>query len=787
MGSAGLATAQTAPETPPATQVGPYQVQQTYSLGYRFGSIAGSAANYATFVNLQSGPRLLDGSLIARAAAGRGGWFDNLSLTTAGLGGDPQSVVRLHADQGKLYNFSGAWRRDENVFDYNLLSNPLNPASNTPAVGVGYTLHQLDLSHRMQDYELRLLPLARISFRLGYARNVQTGPAASTLHDNVDTQLEESYRTTMNSLRFGVDYKPFARTVLSYDQFFEYFKNDTVVAGVPTPYQLPNGTPVDLGFVFSGTTPCSNALNQATSPPTANPLCKGYLSYSQVAPARTSLPTERLSLHSDYWSQLALTASFSYNSGANTVANFSQTGNGLSSLTRATALTAATRASRVDAQGDGTAIWSLRSDLRLTDTFNLYRFENPGDYIYRSVTNFTQAPLTNGAASLLVPPAVFNSTNCPAPYTAATCPQHAAASVADLETGATYTFLGNNNLADTLMLDYDFSGWMGAHVGYRYSHQRVADGEADYITGDTYDPGSGAALAFRGSCALVKGMLPSACSLNPDGSVSFNPNLAALPPLVSQTANIHGNSLLFGAWARPSAKLRLGTDLAYSTADHSFDRIDPRTSQRYAAQAAYSPAAWATLSVDVDAYNAQDNAIDVHDFAHNRSYALAATLLPADKISFESGFTYNSIFSSALVCFTVGSAPSPSNSFACPVAGSPVKLAAIGSYSDLDHFVYADTVIRLVPRTTLRLGFAGSFTRGSSLLLDPLAPAGALQYDYLRPTAGVEFQMAPGTVFSGSWRNYDYGEPGGLPSGLAPFPLDNFHANLLTLSLRYSF
>src|SRR6185437_2903056 len=248
-------------------------------------------------------------------------------------------------------------------------------------------------------------------------------------------------------------------------------------------------------------------------------------------------------------------------------------------------------------------------------------------------------------------------------------------------------------------------------------------------------------------------------------------------------------------WQQPAVR-RLGPAQRQAPPGHRprllhrrpfFDRIDSRTSQRYAAQAAYSPAAWATLSVDVDAYNAQDNAIDVHDFAHNRSYALAATLLPADKISFESGFTYNSIFSSALVCFTVGSAPSPSNSFACPVAGSPVKLAAIGSYSDLDHFVYADTVIRLVPRTTLRLGFAGSFTRGSSLLLDPLAPAGALQYDYLRPTAGVEFQMAPGTVFSGSWRNYDYGEPGGLPSGLASFPLDNFHANLLTLSLRYSF
>ena len=789
LGCAGLCPGQAA--APPVTKIGAYQVQQTVDVGYRFSTIDGSTGNYATFVNLQSGPRLLDGSLLARATPGAGGLFDTLSLTTAGLGGDPQSVVRLHVDRGKQYDFSGTWRRDENIFDYNLLSNPLNPANNTPAVGIGYTLHELNLSHRLADYELRLLPLSRVSFRLGYARNVETGPADSSLHGYVDTQLEENYRTTMNSYRLGVDFKPVARTVISYDQFFEYFKNDTVVNGVPTPYQLSNGTAVGLGFVFTGTTPCSNALNTSTNPPTANPTCNGYLSYSQVAPLRTSLPTERLSLHSNYWRTLALTGSFSYNSGASTVANFNQYSNGLtnghSGASSGADLAASSQANRVDVQADGTAIWTIRSDLRLTDTFNLYRFENPGDYISSSATYFTQAPLTNGGGSLLVPYAVFSPATCPAPYTAATCPHHTTSSAADVATSANYSYLGDNNLSDTLLLNYDFSSWMGAHIGYRYSRQKVADGQATYVTGDTYDPGAGAALAYRGNCALVQGVLPSACTLNPDGSVSYDPGVTAMPPLVSEIANIHGNTLLFGGYARPSTKLRLSTDIEYYTADHSFARMDPRTSQRYAAQAAYTPVDWATLQADVEAYNGADNTLDVSALAHNRSYNVGATLLPTDKISLDTGFTYDSVFSSALVCFSLGSSPVPSNVFTCPVAGSPVSQGAIGAYSNADHFVYANTVIRLVPRTTVRLGFDGNFSRGSALLLNPLTPTGPLQYNYFRPTAGLDFQLAPGAVISGTWRGYDYGELGGLPAGLAPFPLDNFHANLVALAVRYSF
>ena len=183
---------------------------------------------------------------------------------------------------------------------------------------------------------------------------------------------------------------------------------------------------------------------------------------------------------------------------------------------------------------------------------------------------------------------------------------------------------------------------MGAHIGYRYNRQKVADGQPADVTGDTYDPGSGAALAHRGSCALVKGVLPAACTHN-------NPGVTALPPLAGKIANIHGNTLLIGGYARPSTKLRLSTDLEYYTADHSFARVDPR----------------------------------------------------------------------------------------------------------------------------------------SALLLNPLTPTGPLPYDYFRPTAGLDFQLAPGTVVTGTWlatfcwvapvgrlwAGFDWPTPLGLRGSAWPTPL----------------
>lgn len=787
---AGLCRPLRAQETtpPPATQVDGYQVQQTYDIGYRFSTIDGSAPNYDTFVNLQSGPRLLDGSLLMHAVTGQSGWFDNLSLTTFGLGGDPDEGAQLHIDQGKWFDFSASWRRDENVFGYNLLVNPLNPANNAPEVGVSTALHNLDLSHRISSYDLRLFPLSKLSVRLSYANNVQTGPATTTLHGNVDTQVLENYSTNMNSFQIGLDYKPVARTVISYDQFFEYFKNDTQATGVPYNYQLSNGVPVDLGFVFTGSTPCTGSiLSTTTTPPTVKPSCAGYLSYSQVNPQRTKLPTERLGLTSNYWKKISITGSYSYNYGVNTIDSYQILANGLTSVTRGTDTTGFTSADRVDVQGDGTLIWNVTSKFHITDVFNLYRFENPGDYLFGEQTYFAQAPLVSGTGSMLLPPALFNPTNCPAPYTAATCPQHTTSSAADYQTGATYNYLGNNQKTDELLFSYDFASWWGGRIGYRYNNQKVAEGSASFVTGDVYDPGSGASLADRGNCALVSGKLPAACTANADGSVTYNPGVVPVPTAWAEAANIQGDSLIVGAWVRPAAVIRLNTDMEFYSADQAFDRIDPRQEQKYLFQGLMTPAPWFTLNATVNAEEQEDNVIYVDQLAHNRLYTLIGTFLPADKVSFDLGFTYDNVYSQAIECFSLGTSPVPAGVGACPVPNSPVTQGALATYSDMDHYFYVNAVAHPIPRVSMHLGFAGSYTRGSTLLLDPLAPSGTLEYDYLRPTGGLSVDLVHGVAFTGDWGFYDYGQIGAFPVGLAPIPGENFHANLVTLAMRYSF
>jgi hypothetical protein len=771
---------------PPVPAPGAYAVQQSYSAGYRFSNIQGSTGNYDTMVNLHSGLRLLDGSLGLHAAPGHA-WLDSLLLTADGLGGEPESVVRLRAAQGEVYQFSGTWRRDENIFDYNLLTNPLNPTTYSPATGISTTLHQLDLSHRLQNYELRLFPRAAIGLRLGYARNVQTGPANTTLHGGVDTRIDQSYRTTMNSYQAGVDFRPFSGTVVSYDQFLEYFKNDTAGLGIPTPYMLPGGQPVDLGFVFTGTTPCANAYNPATTPPTANPLCKGLLSFSQVAPMRTALPTERLSLHSELGTALVLNGAFSYNSGQTTVVNFRQFQNGIVSSARGSQITAASNAHRVDVLGYGTLVWTIASNLRLSDSLNLYRFENPGSYVFNQLTLFSQAPLTNGAATLGVPFAVFTPANCPAPYTAATCPQHASTSAADVQTGTNYEYLANNTLSDTALLSYDFTPRAGAHVGYRYSHQRVADGDATFATGAIYFPGSGAAVAFRGNCAKSGGVLPAACTLNSDGSVSFTPAVTPQPPAdLDQTGNIHGSTYLLGAWLRPGSKLQISTDEEFYTADHAFDRMQPRSAQSYAVQTQYAPSSWLRLQGNVNLRSSADNAATVNQTADSRNFNVALLATPRPKLNFTVGFNEARWASSALECFSLGTSPVPSDVFPCPIAASPVKLGANATYNNQDHFLYGDGIWEVASGITLRLGWAGSFVRGNALLLNPLAPTGSLQFDDLRPRAGIDLKLAPQVMASADWNYFDYGQLGGLPIGLAPIALDNFHAHMLTLALRYS-
>ena len=214
---------------------GNYNIKQSLEFGYRFTDFTGSQATYDTFVNLQQGPRLLDMTLEMRSLNHQGLVFDRLYLSNFGYGGDPNNVSRLRMGKNKWYDFDALFRRDQNVWDYSLLANPLNPASTFTNAPAGFnpiistSPHLFNTRRRMGDYNLTLLPQSKIRLRLGYSRNVNEGPSFSTLHQGTEALLLQNYRNTVNAYRFGVDFKLLPKTNISYDQIFNYYKGDTGV------------------------------------------------------------------------------------------------------------------------------------------------------------------------------------------------------------------------------------------------------------------------------------------------------------------------------------------------------------------------------------------------------------------------------------------------------------------------------------------------------------------------------------------------------------------------------
>ena len=74
--------------------------------------MGGNLNNYDTFENLSSGLRLFDYSVDMRSINHQGLFFDNLSFSNFGYGGDPDDVSRLRVDRNKSSDFRGMFRRD---------------------------------------------------------------------------------------------------------------------------------------------------------------------------------------------------------------------------------------------------------------------------------------------------------------------------------------------------------------------------------------------------------------------------------------------------------------------------------------------------------------------------------------------------------------------------------------------------------------------------------------------------------------------------------------------------
>src|SRR5262249_50630701 len=158
------------------------------------------------------GSRLMEYTLQMRAPAHAGFLFDDLLFSNFGYGGDPNNLSRIRLQKGKLYSFVGGFRRDQNIFDYNLFANPLNPAGSVPTVPILNSPHEFLLTRRMSDANLTLFPVGRVRFYLGWSRVVNEGTSFSSDHQGTEALVQQPTLNTSDTYRAGVSLRFIPRT-----------------------------------------------------------------------------------------------------------------------------------------------------------------------------------------------------------------------------------------------------------------------------------------------------------------------------------------------------------------------------------------------------------------------------------------------------------------------------------------------------------------------------------------------------------------------------------------------
>lgn len=734
---------------------GNYHYQGSFELGYRLVNSNGSQAIYDTFVNQQQGPRLLDQTLNMRSLDHQGGLFDTLFMSSFGWGGDPENAGRLRMSKNKWYNFNSTFRRDRSFFDYNALANPLNPAN--PYVQVNDSPHQFETVRRMYDYKLTILPQSAVRFRLGFTRNNMEGPAFSTVHQGTDTVLFQNTHNLLDAYQFGVDFKVLPRTSISYDQFLQYYKGDSSWNDQNFIFQLGGGTLVDPGISYNtaASQPCAApVLDATTTPPTMNPACNGYQSYSRWAPVRVSYPTEQLTLQSRYFRKLDLSARVSYSSSDSQAPSWYEDFLGLATRTRERAglVSGPSSSKRVVGNADLGVTVHVTEKFRLVDSFRFSNFRIPATWDLLTTELF--------GATLLSTPNVFSPATCPPPYTAATCPQHNASSGADVTQDHRWDFLGQNSKLNTFELEYDFTRRLTGHVGYRYETRAITNNQVDFADLTWYP-----SLATRGGCTTIL----------TDGSCQTTTTLSS-----NEVIDVHAHSVLAGFSARPTDKFRTSFDFELFSADNAPTRISPRNLQHYKGRANYKPKPWLDISGTVNVLESRDNVPEILHREHNRNYGFTTSLNPKPRFGFEFGYNYDDVYSTTNICYVTTSTP-PANSTLCS-AGAPY-FSAVSLYSNKVQFGYTNFMFKPAPRVTANVGYNLTSTSGSTPTLADPTILTSLGFNYHKPSASLDVNLAKGLTWRTAWGYYDYNEKF-LP---APLLARDFQANSATLSLRYEF
>jgi hypothetical protein len=709
--AASPAPAPVPPAEPDGITSGGYQIHSSVELGYRSNDVSGSGDMYDTLVNLQTGPRILDQTLTMQSVDHQGLLFDNLYLNSFGWGGDPNNALRLRADKNKWYNLQSSFRRDQYFSDYDLLANPLNPppppapGGSTPSIPILDSPHLFDTTRRMSDVDLTLLPQSRVSFRLGFSHNNMTGPSYSSIHEGTEASLLQDWNTTMNSYRVGVDFRIAPRTVLSYDQFLDDYKGDTDYQLNPINEALLPTTPVSsvslgLSFDTANKEPCAvvpPATSLIVNGTLTNVTCSAYFNYSRNQRIRTSTPTERVSLRSNYFQRVELVASFSYSSATSSTP-LDESFGGLITRTNTLAFTGTgtAAANRISDVADLGATLHLTQHLRLIEKFYFWAYRIPQNGNFTELdSDCTAAIITAKTCTLLTP---LSSTT---PTIVPTLQQ------------ASFNQTWTRNQTE---LAWDISKKVGARIGYRYG-DRDFNHFNDFLPGDLDHFVGLEKTALFGFWARPTHTL----RLNFDFEhTNFNAVFVRLSPRKEARYRFQ-TTYTPRSWATLGGSINI---LNLSNADAQTQYVGHN--QNYGVTASLAPRERFGLDLAYNFNSVIQNAIICFD-----DTPPTGVILPF-----------------------VASA----NNNDCAGNDPANPLMANSYYTNHTNFGMTTVRFRPAKRVMANVGYSITSVDGSAPQFNILQPLGTLQYKYQQPVANLSVDLGHKWAFNTGWNYYQYGE-----------------------------
>jgi hypothetical protein len=810
-----------------------YSGHGSVDVGGHMVGITGSNAMYDTMVNMQSGPRILGESFEMRALPGsKSTLFDTLSAVGNGFGGDPYNFAKLDFSKGKIYEFSGIFRRDRQYFDYDLLGNPGIPSGYSTPIGpstaptgemawpqVNQSPFMYNTVRRMTDTNLTVFPLSKVTFYAGYSKNTFEGPSLSPSGNSVagsEVILKEYQRNSSDDFTGGIDWKPIRGTKLTFEEEIDHNKLDSYFTVDPSylTVQESDGTKVALldsfqsfmpyGYsatgAFAASSVCNTTsmvnsstiltANPAGGLPIIDPACNVISSYYRSQPTREIFPTEIFRLQSTSIKNVSMNGDVRYTSANMNLPNYYEDFQGLDKATRALAYTAFANAKREVIAIDYGIVWQATKTISLSDQVSFSNARQPGTSEFTSGTTVT-VPTTAGEETINYPGVTSTTvTSGAAPFDSVSA------------MGApTFNYFGQKFITNNANVTWDATPRASFSLTYRYQTHRITEGVANTTSSQT-----GAELFTIGE----------------NGGI-FN---AALHP--TDNWDVNGS-----------------VEVLYD--DNAFTPVAPRQTKHYRVHTLYRPKSWATLSAafnDLERHNNTNNtgtasaAGPLNHEDHTRVFSLGADLMPNEHYGLNLNYAYNDVYTATNICFEGAATAMPggtvapaaaiqSGNLCVPVAaGFGSQTVLFGPAKDFEDAPtqYGSVAVVLAPNSKLHsdLGYRVSSVNGSRFFTDASDVNGSIVSTYQTPFARASWTLRPGLIWKAEYDYYGYGEGGrsgaqycnlnpnltvGATGPLPVVPCSsvantamssgtpvygftaprNFHANNVTLALHYDF